>query len=30
MQQEVILHPASIIAELKKNKVTHVVWLPGQ
>jgi sulfopyruvate decarboxylase TPP-binding subunit len=28
MQQEVILHPASIIAELKKNKVTHVVWLP--
>ena len=28
MQQEVVLHPASIIAELKKNQVTHVVWLP--
>ena len=28
MQQEVILHPASIIAELKKNNITHVVWLP--
>ena len=28
MQQEVVLHPASIIAELKKNNITHVVWLP--
>ena len=28
MQQEVILHPNSIIAELKKNNITHVVWLP--
>ena len=26
--QEVILHPASVIAELKKNYITHVVWLP--
>ncbi|MAF37778.1 MAG: hypothetical protein CL696_02670 [Chloroflexi bacterium] len=26
--QEVILHPASVIAELKKNHITHVVWLP--
>ena len=26
--QEVVLHPASIIAELKKNNFTHVVWLP--
>ena len=25
---EVVLHPQSIISELKKNKVTHVVWLP--
>ena len=25
---EAVLHPASIIAELKKNNVTHVVWLP--
>lgn len=28
MEQDVVLHPASIIAELKKNNVTHVVWLP--
>ena len=28
MQQEVVLHPASIIAELKKNQISHVVWLP--
>ena len=28
MQQEVVLHPSSIIAELKKNNITHVVWLP--
>ncbi|MDA0264269.1 MAG: hypothetical protein O3A93_07605 [Chloroflexi bacterium] len=26
--QEVILHPASVVAELKKNKISHVVWLP--
>ncbi len=26
--QEVVLHPASVIAELKKNNITHVVWLP--
>ena len=26
--QEASLHPASIISELKKNNVTHVVWLP--
>ena len=25
---ETILHPQAIISELKKNKVTHVVWLP--
>ena len=28
MQQEAILHPASVIGELKKNNVTHIVWLP--
>lgn len=28
MQREAVLHPASIIAELKKNNITHVVWLP--
>ena len=27
-QTGVVLHPQSIISELKKNKVTHVVWLP--
>ena len=26
--QEVILHPASVVAELKKNDISHVVWLP--
>ena len=26
--QDVILHPASVIAELKKNSISHVVWLP--
>ena len=26
--QEVVLHPASVVAELKKNNITHVVWLP--
>ncbi len=26
--QEVVLHPAAIIAELKKNNIPHVVWLP--
>ncbi len=26
--QEAVLHPAAIIAELKKNQITHVVWLP--
>ena len=28
MQQEAVLHPGSIISELKKNKISHVVWLP--
>ena len=27
-QVEAILHPQAIISELKKNNVTHVVWLP--
>ena len=26
--QEVVLHPASVVAELKKNNISHVVWLP--
>ena len=26
--QEAVIHPAAIIDELKKNDVTHVVWLP--
>ena len=26
--QEVILHPSSVVAELKKNNISHVVWLP--
>ena len=26
--QEVILHPASVVSELKKNDISHVVWLP--
>ena len=26
--QEVILHPSSVGAELKKNNISHVVWLP--
>ena len=26
--QEVILHPSSVVAELKKNDISHVVWLP--
>ena len=26
--QEVILHPASVVSELKKNNISHVVWLP--
>ncbi len=25
---EVILHPASVVEELKKNNISHVVWLP--
>ena len=25
---EVVLHPSAIVEELKKNKFTHVVWLP--
>ena len=25
---EAVLHPTAIIAELKKNNFTHVVWLP--
>ena len=28
MEQEAVLHPASIISELKRNNITHVVWLP--
>ena len=26
--QEAVIHPVAIINELKKNDVTHVVWLP--
>ena len=26
--QDVVLHPVSVIEELKKNNITHVVWLP--
>ena len=26
--QEAVLHPVAILSELKKNKITHVVWLP--
>ena len=26
--QEAVLHPAVIVAEIKKNNFTHVVWLP--
>jgi sulfopyruvate decarboxylase TPP-binding subunit len=26
--QELILNPATVVAELKKNDITHVVWLP--
>jgi len=26
--QDAVIHPAAIINELKKNNVTHVVWLP--
>ena len=26
--EEAVIHPAAIINELKKNDVTHVVWLP--
>ena len=26
--EEAVIHPAAIINELKKNNVTHVVWLP--
>ena len=25
---EVVLHPAAVIEELKKNNISHVVWLP--
>ena len=25
---DVVLHPASVVAELRKNNITHVVWLP--
>ncbi len=25
---EVILHPAAVVEELKKNNISHVVWLP--
>ena len=27
-QAETVLHPQAIISELKKNGITHVVWLP--
>ena len=27
-QQEIVLHPQAIISELKKNQISHVVWLP--
>lgn len=27
-QLEPVLHPEAIIAELKKNRITHIVWLP--
>ena len=23
-----VLHPGSLVAEMKKNNVSHVVWLP--
>ena len=26
--QKVILHPSSVVEELKKNNISHVVWLP--
>ena len=26
--QDVVLHPASVVEQLKKNDITHVVWLP--
>lgn len=25
---DVVLHPASVVAELRKNNISHVVWLP--
>ena len=25
---EVVLHPTSVVEELKKNNISHVVWLP--
>ena len=25
---EVVLHPAAVVEELKKNDISHVVWLP--
>ena len=25
---EVVLHPAAVVEELKKNNISHVVWLP--
>ena len=28
MERVAVLHPSSIIAELKRNNFTHVVWLP--
>ncbi len=27
-QPETVLHPHAIISELRKNNITHVVWLP--
>ena len=28
--QEAVLHPPAIIAELKKNNISHVAWLPDR
>ena len=25
---DAVLHPPAVIEELKKNNITHVVWLP--
>lgn len=28
MEREAVLHPGAIISELKRNNISHVVWLP--